>query len=261
MDIEVMTGLSPEQLDALTAAVEPRVSMISKGRPFDPPLAPSVLIVVVLLRTNWTQAQAAAVFDTSQPTVSRRFNDLLGPIEEALQTVVPDPADAVHGDTVLIDGTLAPTSDWQHREDLFSGKHMRPGYNLQIACLPDGELIGVGAPVPGCHHDIYCWYQCGLREALGSQDLVADLGYEHVPGMTTGVKRLPGQGLSRTNYERNRGLARIRVPVERCIAHLKTWRILSHPYRGPLDTYPAIVRTVTALHFYLLSGHPLWTYE
>jgi hypothetical protein len=257
MKVEVMTGLTQPQVDALISEVALEIPLVSPTKPYRPDLATSVVIVLILLRKNWTQDEAAAVFDCSQPTIHRRWELLRGPIIHALHPVVPDPADAVRGDTVVVDGTLAPTSDWQHREDLFSGKHMRPGYNLQVACLLDGTLIGIGAPVPGCHHDTYAWRDSGLPEALTGVELLGDLGYEHEPGFTTGVKRLPGQPLSQADYDRNRGLAGIRVVVEKTIAHLKTWRIIGHPYRGPLDTYPEIIDTIRALHFYRLTGHPL----
>ena len=257
MNIEVMTGLTAAQVDALTTAVAAEVPLVSPTRPCKPDLATSVVMVLVLLRKNWPQDQAASTFHCSQPTVSRRWHLLLAPIRHALAGVVPDPREAVHGDTVVIDGTLAPTSDWQHRDDLFSGKHMRPGYNLQVACLLDGTLVGIGHPVPGCHHDTYAWRDSGLPEALAGVELLADLGYEHEPGFTTGVKRLPGRPLTRPDYDRNRGIATIRVVVERVIAHIKTWRMLGHPYRGPLDDYPDIVDTIRALHFYRLRGRPL----
>jgi hypothetical protein len=257
MNIEVMTGLTRPQVDALISEVALEVPMLSPTKPYRPGLADSVVIVLILLRKNWTQDEAAAVWDCSQPTISRRWELLRGPIAAALAPFVPHPAEAVHGDTVLIDGTLAPTSDWQHREDLFSGKHMRPGYNLQVACLLDGTLIGIGDPVPGCHHDTYAWRDCGLADALTGVELLADLGYEHEPGFTTGVKRLPGRPLTKTDWERNHGIAGIRVVIEKTIAHLKTWRIIGHPYRGPLDTYPEVINAVRALHFYRLSGHPL----
>lgn len=258
MNIEVMTGLTPAQVDALTDELAETVPMVSSTKPYSPDLPTSVVIVLVIFRKNWTQELAAAVFGCSQSTVHRRWQLLRRPVITALDAVVPDPAEAVRGDTVLIDGTLAPTSNWQHRDDLFSGKHWRSGYNLQVACLLDGTLIGVGYPVPGCHHDIYAWRDSHLPQALTDTDLVADLGYEHEPGFTTGKKRSPGQRLTRADYDRNRGIASIRVVIERVIAHLKTWRILGQPYRGPLDDYPEVVAATTALHFYRLSGHPLW---
>jgi len=43
----------------------------------------------------------------------------------------------------------------------------------------------------------------------------------------------------------NTTIARIRVNIEHCIAQLKTWRSLSHGYRGPLNKLPGIIQIVT----------------
>ncbi|MCT9094390.1 transposase family protein, partial [Streptomyces sp. ASQP_92] len=56
--------------------------------------------------------------------------------------------------------------------------------------------------------------------------LVADLAYQGAgPWLTTAVKRRPHQELSETQKTVNRAIARTRVPVERGVARLKTWRI------------------------------------
>lgn len=252
-----MTGLEEAQFDALVEAVAERVPFWSAGRPFQPGLRSSVLIVLILLRQNPVQRLVAAIFGTSQSTVSRRLTALRSPILDVLSDVVPDPNEAAGAGTVLIDGTLAPTCDWQHREDLFSGKHMKPGFNLQVAALLDGTLIGVGAAVPGAHHDVYAWHECGLEQQLAGHDLLADLGYVGVAGIRTGTKRRHGGRLTAEQKVQNRAISSARATVERVIAHLKHWKILGHPYRGPLDDYRATAACVTALEFYRLSGHPL----
>jgi hypothetical protein len=252
-----MTGLSEEQLDALVDVVSVRVGFWNAGRPFTPGLRRSVLIVLILLRQNLVQRLVAAIFGTSQSTVSRRLNALRDPIRAALTELVPDPGEAAGTSTVLIDGTLAPTCDWQHREDLFSGKHLKPGFNLQVASLLDGTLIAVGTAVPGAHHDVYAWRACGLAGQLAGHDLLADLGYVGVPGIHTGTRRRPGGRLTTEQKAENRAISSARSAVERAIAHLKHWKILGHPYRGRLDDYHATAETVTALEFYRLTSHPL----
>ena len=256
-----MTGLERVQVDSLVAAVAQEVPFWSAGRPFAPGLYRSVLIVLVLLRQNPVQRFVAAIFDTSQSTVSRRLNALRGPVTDALAGLVPVPAEIAGSSTVVIDGTLAPTSEWQHREDLYSGKHKRCGFNLQVACLLDGTLVGVGTAIYGAHHDVYAWHECGLEQALADtvehHRLLADLGYVGVHGIVTGTRRRPGGRLTEDQYRRNREIARIRVVVERVIAHLKHWKILGQPYRGPLDDYRATARCVIALEYYLRKGEPL----
>lgn len=254
-----MTGLEEAQFDALVDAVADRLPLWSAGRPFQPGLRTSVLIVLILLRQNLVQRLVAALFGTSQSTVSRRLNLLRDPIRDALAGLVPDPAEAAGTSTVLIDGTLTPTCDWRHREDLFSGKKMQPGFNLQVACLLDGTLIAVGDAVPGAHHDAYAWHECGLPQQLAGHDLLADLGYVGVTGIRTGTKRRPGHPLTPQQKAQNRAISATRATIERVIAHLKHWKILGHPYRGPLDDYRPTAACVTALEFYRLTGQPLNT--
>ena len=252
-----MTGLGAAQFDALVDAVADPVGFWSGGRPFQPGLRTSVLIVLILLRQNLVQRLVAAFFGTSQSTVSRRLSLLREPIRAALAELVPDPGEAAGTSTVLIDGTLAPTCDWQHRDDLFSGKHLRPGFNLQVAALLDGTLIAVGSAVPGAHHDVYAWHECGLEPQLAGHDLLADLGYVGVPGIHTGTRRRPRGRLTAEQKAENRAISSARSAIERTIAHLKHWRILGHPYRGRLDDYRPTTETVIALEFYRLNGQPL----
>ncbi len=113
MQYEAMTGLRTEQLIELVMRVEAArgEGFASHGRPYALGLFGSVALVVCLMRTNITQAFAAAIFGISQSTVSRRW-DLLRPlIGQVLTGFVPDPQELVGGGTVLVDGTICPTWD------------------------------------------------------------------------------------------------------------------------------------------------------
>jgi len=117
-----MTGLTDEQLTDLVEMVHNRCAdrFVSRGRPIALGLFQSVAMVVFLIRKNVTQDVAGAVFGVSQPTVSRRW-DLLRPvIGDVLAALVPDPGELVGRGTVLVDGTVCPTWDWNHVPDLFS---------------------------------------------------------------------------------------------------------------------------------------------
>lgn len=247
-----MTGLTDEQVDSLCA--EPAVveAFDTVGRPFSPGLHSSVEIALVALRTNQTQAVIAEQFHTSQPTVSRRCTALRAPIEDALARFVPDPVEVTRGDTVLVDGTLIGTSDWADQENnrMFSGKHHRCGFNVQVAATVAGLLIAIGRPVHGSRHDAHAWSASGLAEQLAGFDIIADLGYVGIATLTTGVRRRPGVELTDRERTLNASLSGIRASIERAIAHLKNWKILKTGYRGPLDRFADVLRTVTALHFY-----------
>jgi len=102
-----MTGLNETQLSELAARVHDELGgWTSTGRRHCLGLYRSVALVVFLLRENPTQTVAGAIFGISQATVSRRFEALRKPIADALAGVLPDPAEAARGCTVLVDGTL-----------------------------------------------------------------------------------------------------------------------------------------------------------
>jgi hypothetical protein len=107
-------------------------------------------------------------------------------IGEVLAEAVPDPREVAGRGTVLVDGTVCPTWDWDAIPDLFSAKVGYPGMNLQIAATLDGVLVAVGpAPVHGARHDAYAFAASGLAEVLADFPTVADLGYVGVHGIDT----------------------------------------------------------------------------
>jgi hypothetical protein len=251
--LQVITGLDAEQLTELVARVHAALGgeFVSRGRPHALGLYRSVAVVLFLLRQNVVQQVAAEVFGVSQATVSRRWDALREVIAKVLADVAPTPAQIGGRSTVLADGTLAPTWDWRHRDDLYSGKRHDTGFNLQIAATLEGTLVAVGAPVPGARHDAHAWAASGLADTLRGHDVLADLGYVGCD-VLTGTKKPPGGELSDDRKQVNTDLSALRAAVERAIAHLKNWKILSARYRGPLDKFDSVVETVVALAFFKL---------
>jgi hypothetical protein len=250
---EPITGLSNEQLLQLVIGVRDHTDFAPRGRQYVLGLYRSVALVVFCLRENPTQTVAAAVFGVSQSTVSRRCDALREPIAAALAAWVPDPHEATRGSTVLVDGSLARTWDWRHRDDLYSGKHRDTGFNLQIAATLEGRLLAIGAPIPGARHDAYAWKASGLAHKLADIDTLADLGYIGL-NLLTGTRKPIGRDLTDNEKETNTALSAIRAAVEQSISHLKNWKILGGRCRAPLDKYASIVETVAALHFYKFNS-------
>ncbi|GAC1605596.1 MAG: hypothetical protein NVS3B21_35180 [Acidimicrobiales bacterium] len=252
-----MTGLTDEQLTDLVVRVHVVCAdkFVSRGRPIALGLFRSVAMVVFLMRKNVTQDVAGAVFDVSQPTVSRRW-DLLRPvIGDVLAAAVPDPREIVGRGTVLVDGTVCPTWDWNHVPDLYSAKVGYPGINLQIAATLTGALVAVGqVPVHGARHDAHAFSASGLAEVIADYPTVADLGYVGVGGIdVVPFKKPQGGALDPGQLGFNATLSKMRAAVEHAIAHLKTWRILSEEggrYRAPLDKYSSLLKAVTGLFFF-----------
>jgi len=254
---EAMTGLSNEQLTELVTRVHAARGggFASRGRPYALGLFGSVALVVCLMRTNITQAFAGAIFGVSQPTVSRRW-DLLRPlIGQVLAEFVPDPAEVVGAGTVLVDGTVCPTWDWQDIPDLYSAKAGYPGMNIQIAATVGGCLAAVGLiPVHGARHDAHAFAASGLAAMLADISTAADLGYVGVEGIEiVPIKRLPGTDLTTAQAEFNTAFSKIRAAVEHAISHLKTWRMLSEEggrYRAPIVKYQSMLKAVIGLYFF-----------
>lgn len=250
-----MTGLSRAQLTELAVLVHEQIGSwwVRPGMCLG--LYKSVALVVYLLRENPTQAAAAAVFGISQPTVSRRWDDLRDVIAEVLEEGLPDPTESARNCTVLVDGTLARTWDWAHRDDLYSGKHRDTGFNLQVVATMAGRLLAIGTPVPGARHDAYAWTASGVAEMLAGMDVLGDLGYLGC-GITTGTRTPPGGELSDDRQATNRALSKVRAHVEHAISRLKNWKIIGGRYRAPLEKYASVAAAVFALHMYKFNYAP-----
>jgi hypothetical protein len=215
-----------------------------------------VALVVYLIRKNPTQEEAAAVFDVSQATVSRRW-DLLRPlIGQALacEVLPPSKIGGAFG-TYLVDGTVCPTWDWKSVPDLYSTKAGYPGMNVQIAANLDGRIAAVGPiPVHGARHDAYAYAASGLADLLAGLHTMADLGYVGVDGIDlVPVKRQPGRDLHARQVVFNKDHSGIRAAVERAVAHFKCWRMFSEEggrFRAPIEKFAeTLTATVGLLNF------------
>lgn len=256
MRVEAITGLVKEQVDEVVRRVSAHLGSSEIARPGGRPCAlglyDSVVLVIHLLRRNPVQAVAAGFFNVSQATVSRRW-DLLRPvIAEVLADLVPAPRAMIRAGTALVDGTVCPTWDWRHRDDLYSVKAGYAGMNVQIACSMDGDLAAIGpVPVPGSRHDAHAYAASGLKTMMDGIHQLADLGYVGVEGIDlVPYKRLPGRDLPERHKKDNALLSGVRAAVERAVAHVKSWRILSEEggrYRAPVEKFPEVLAAITGL--------------
>lgn len=155
--------------------------------------------------------------------------------------------------TALEEGTICPTWDWKKVLDLYSAKAGCPGINVQLACDLDGRIAGIGPiPVPGACHDFFAYGASGLKDMLAGLHTQADLGYIGVEGIDlVPIRRRPGQTtLDPYDTPYNIGMAQIRAAVERAVAHLKTWRILSEEggrFRPPIEKFAETLAAIVGL--------------
>jgi transposase len=139
---------------------------------------------------------------------------------------------------VLLDGTLAECDRTGDGRADYSGKHRRHGVNLQVVTAPDGTLVSISPALPGRTHDLTAARRQRIIATcvrLGIP-VLADRGYQ---GASASVavphRRRPGKDLTVKQKCVNRAHSRLRWPVERAIARIKTWRFLRkarcHPSR------------------------------
>lgn len=259
--MQIMAGLGPEQVDQLVADVYTTGGIDPARRVVVGPYR-TVLMVLVYLRQNLSQALIAELFGCSQPTVSRWIGRLTPIITAVLSPTAEHRAERELRSTVRVDGFLAPTGD--RRENTFtagmySGKRHRCGFNIQVVGSAHGRLVLVGEPQPGAMHDAKAWTESGLATrftgrlyADGGPGGFADTAYS-ATGLTTPRRRITGTERTQSETEFNRAIASRRASVERVIAHLKNWKLLATGYRGLLDRFPLLLDTIVKLEIYRTS--------
>ena len=116
----------------------------------------------------------------------------------------------------------------------------------------EGALLGVSDPVPGCRHDRRAITETGWEDILNNWHWIADPGYI---GTTASIpERKPKKSeFDPKTKDNNKLISGIRSAVERCIAHLKNWKVLATGYRGRLAKLPNVIRIVTRIEFYRLD--------
>jgi hypothetical protein len=256
-----MTGLSSDQADRLvlnvyaTGALDP-----ARRRAVGPYRA--VLIVLLYLRHNLSQALIADLFGCSQPTVSRLVSRLMPIITTVLTPTAEATAQRELRSTIRVDGFLALTGNWRkntYTSGMYSGKRHACGFNVQVIGSHHGTLILTGKPMPGSMHDAKAWHESGLAQrfhgrlhADGGPGGFADTAYAGT-GLCVPDRKPKGQNLTASAREFNRMIASHRASIERVIAHLQNWRVLATGYRGLLDRFDIFLDTITKLEIYRIS--------
>jgi hypothetical protein len=150
---------------------------------------------------------------------------------------------------VLLDGTLAECDRAGAGRADYSGKHRRHGVNLQVVTAPDGALVWISPALPGRMHDLTAARRHRIIAtciALGIP-VLADRGYQGTGDIVAVPhRRRPGKDLTVKQRCVNRAHSRLRWPVERAIASVKTWRILRKTRCNP-NRMTSIVKAILTL--------------
>ena len=110
-------------------------------------------------------------------------------------------------------------------------------------------------PLPGSTHDVTAIRNTGLFGHMQPWHCTADKGYVGL-GCDTPFKRRPGKPLLGWQRRFNKGINQIRYVIERSIAHLKVWRILSTPCRLPQPTTIRAINVIRKIMFYQPPAEP-----
>jgi DDE superfamily endonuclease/Helix-turn-helix of DDE superfamily endonuclease len=247
------TGLAVDQIEELVARIW-QIVQCDKKQAWPPivGLCRAVVITLVYVRQNLNQAAVGDLFGISQSTVSRVYRGILPLIGQALCLHTPDLKEAIRGRLVLVDGTDVPTGNRAGHEDNFSGKRRRSGLNIQVAADTGGGLLGISMPLRGSMHDRKAFAESGWEDLLVDTPVIGDPAYQGTHAITPRKKPKGGE-LSVRDKANNKTISSLRSAVERCIAHLKNWKMLATGYRGRLSELPSIIRIIASLEFYRLG--------
>jgi hypothetical protein len=257
------TGLTRTQMQELVCRVNGEIGGSwnkRTGRPRALGLYRAVEAACLYLRQNATEEFIGDVHGASQSTVSRCLSLLVPVVRAALAEFVPDAesaAGAVRGKGCLVDGTIVRCWSYRGHEELWSGKKSVTGFNVQLVTLLDGTAVWISGPLPGKTHDYAAFHATPAAEVVShSGGAIGDKGYQGTGMVTPRKKPVKGE-LSQMDRECNREISALRAPVERAIAHFKSWRIFHTDYRRPYATYHDAFDAGRALFFFSTT----WGFE
>jgi len=181
-------------------------------------------------------------------------------VKSVLAEFVPNVQEAiemVNGRVCLVDGAITPCWSYDDHDELWSRKHGTTGFNAQLICLLSGDAIYVSDPLPGCTHDAKAFTTTPVAEIVGkSGGGIGDKGYQGCD-IVTPRKTPPGGQLSKGDKANNAVISALRAPVERLVAHFKSWRIFHTDYRRPYCTYRDAYDAARGLFFFSIT----WGFE
>lgn len=257
------TGLMATQMEELVARV---ANVLTKpwnktvGRPKSLGLYRAVEVACMYLRQNGTEEFIGDLRGVSQSTVSRIVTTLVPIIRTVLEEFVPDAKAAIamaQGRVCLVDGTITPCWSYAEYPELWSRKKGTTGFNSQLLSLLDGTPVYISDPLPGKTHDAAAFTETPVAEIVKhSGGGIGDKGYQgHVDA--TPRKTPPGGELGTRDKECNAEISSLRAPIERVIAHFKSWRIFHTDYRRPYSTYRDAYYAARGLFFFSIT----WVFE
>ncbi|MBM3301309.1 MAG: transposase family protein [Deltaproteobacteria bacterium] len=275
--IHALFGLSPTALSELLEAVLPellkrrrtvqesrpdRQRAVGGGRTRRLKPYQEVLLTLLYLRHNVSQAVVGALFGVSADTSENTFHEVIAVLKEVCPSSrweaekrwkksLPSwqPEDL---DRVLLDSFETPIqrpSDPDRQKRAYSGKRKAHTTKTQVATDGTGEVLDIDPGHRGPKADIRLYEESQIHEKYPNADKVADKAYqsqEH-PELITPHKKPKGGQLTPEQIEENTTIAKERIYVEHAIRRIKAFRIVRQDFRLALGLYPMIAHAVVGL--------------
>ena len=223
-----------------------------RGRPRELTLREALVVTSGYMRHNIIEEVWAEIFDVDQSTISRYIAFLTPLIDQATAEFRPsaeEATEATRGAIALVDGALWPCWSWAGEREL--GNSKTTGHGSLIVTNLAGRITFVSEPVPGNQHDMAKLKVAECETILKlAGDAIGDKGFIGTDYIITPVRKPVGRHLYMREHDYNNQISSLRAPVERAVAHLKTWRILFTDYRRPLKTFLSSFRAAIGLYFF-----------
>ena len=260
MQYKYMTGLEETEIGELVERIETildehglATAWQHNGRKPVLDLFDQVVLTLASLRTNITQELAGAWFGVSQPTVSVIKSRIEPLLDQALAMTGISLGEAAQTRPLIVDGTYVPTGNRHGKgKENYSGKRHCQNLSVLVACDLEGRLVATSTPVPGARHDAATIELTGWKDMLADANWMADSAFCATNAITP-VRKKRHIELADSQKAFNKQVSAIRCIVERCISHLKNWKIIAKGYRRQLKRLPFTIALVTKLELYRLG--------
>lgn len=263
-----------------------RKRKIGAGHPYKmQDLRQKVLAVLLYYKLYLTQEFLGMVVDLDQANISRLLKKMLPLIEKTadpeLKTYFSNIQDA-HAAAektkdwatffaqypelkdVSTDATEQQcyrSKDNDVQKEYYSGKKKRHMLKTQISVAPSGRILDVSKSYPGSVHDKTVIDQEETIKKFPTKTCLRfDSGYQGVKENNSDhyivlpTKKPKEKELSGLAKEHNRVNSKRRVIAEHACSRLKKFRILGNLYRGPIQSYNQIFRSIASILNFKLAN-------
>lgn len=235
------TGCTRQRFDRLVREVEAELEAHPwRGRPCDYPLWQQILITLVYLRSAQPMQWIELTFGIDDSSVSRTVRRILK-VFQRVGFVSPKPLPG-WSPAQIVDTTLIPTGrpkGWEAQKPLYSAKHKRHGYKVQIFEGVEGRWSAVTKPMVASTADATIW----AHNPKPAGPRYGDRAYPKAEVIRPAKRNEPAQ-----DRQRDRVISRLRVKVEHRIKHLKDFKLLrGWRLKQPPVTIGAALYLISAL--------------